>query len=116
MLSLWVDRQVSQKEEGEQDEMTTLTCQGCGAETVLSNHNATISNMGTLIKDSGYEPTIRIDCTTGWWCPSCTSKAIPHIEALLDLLGDHHRGPRIQTHWNSLVGVLNRWNLANKEK
>jgi hypothetical protein len=94
---------------GSKVKSTILVCQSCGIEIVLTNPNVAGGNVGSIMKQSGWEVIIHLDMSTGWWCRDCTRYAVPHIEALLGLLGDDFGRPRAKhAYWNSLVHIVQR--------
>lgn len=46
------------------------------------------SNVCTMARASGYQPIMMKDTSMRWICPICMEKVVPHVRALVDLLGD----------------------------
>ena len=100
-----------------------LACQGCKKEIPSSRIETAgeIVNLGAVMRATGCESVIHNDTSVGWLCPTCTARIIPHIEAILDILGDEPDGtrPRGQfAYWNCLPHMLRRHRIAmaNKSK
>lgn len=81
--------------------MAVIACLSCTAELVV-NDDRGASNI--VIRESGYEMIVRTNCSMAWLCPACTTKAVPHIQALVNLF--RHEGEEI--YWGCLPSLLKR--------
>lgn len=95
--------------------MNTLLCTGCSANASYDPKD-TGGNIKALMEKTGFEPIINNDTSMSWWCPTCLDKALPHIEALMVLLGDegNPRKPGI-TYWNCLPRMVTRLRVQHAE-
>lgn len=95
--------------------MNTLICTGCPANATY-DPKETGGNINALRDTTGFTPIIHDDTSIGWWCPNCLDKALPHIEALMVLLGEegHPHKPGI-TFWNCLPRMVIRLRLLQAE-
>ncbi len=64
-----------------------LRCLCCKAEKTIDRLPG--ASVGTISKASGYFPILMKDTTVRWACSSCMEeKLLPHVRALVELLGD----------------------------
>ena len=99
----------------------TVVCQGCKKEipTGSVDAEAKAANVGEIMKAAGCEIVVHLDTSVGWLCPDCTTRILPHIKAILDILGDERDGTRSRgqfAYWNSLPHILKRQRIAAANK
>ena len=74
-----------------------LTCP-CG-----ETKQTTSSNVGESGTKTGFSPVFCDDGSIMWLCPHCAKKAVPHIEAIRALCGNHK-----YVNWRSLERLVER--------
>lgn len=61
-----------------------LACAGCPARVAIEPS----CNLAEECRRSGFAHLFRNDTSSAWLCPACLAKIVPHVQAIVDLLGE----------------------------
>jgi hypothetical protein len=79
------------------EQKRNLICMSCQSAVPIDEAH---SNIGEIMRISGYTPVMHITTSITWLCPACTAIAAPHIKALVDLLKND------EVYWGCLPSIL----------
>jgi hypothetical protein len=79
------------------EQKRNLICMSCQSAVPIDEAH---SNIGEIMRISGYTPVMHITTSITWLCPACTAIAVPHIKALVDLLKND------EVYWGCLPSIL----------
>jgi hypothetical protein len=81
--------------------MRNIQCLCCGKKVECNEGNGSVK----IVMDvTGFEPVMMMSTEMRWMCPACAEKMVPHVRAIVEMLGAEAAG----VYWNGLYHLLKR--------